>query len=83
MSSSPLEPLQHILQEADLNGLGQTLPLLIKLTPDNIIHESAETYREWERVPDDRKWSDVRSAGWQDLFRGCFKVKGSSRPVSY
>jgi hypothetical protein len=45
---------------------------LIKLSPDKIINEAAEVYREWERVPDKQKWADPESKGWQVLYRRCF-----------
>lgn len=54
---------------------------LIKLCPDKVIHESAEVYRAWEQVPDDRKWSDPVSDGWQELHRGCFRQAGIPVPT--
>lgn len=54
---------------------------LIKLCPDKVINESAEVYREWEQVPDARKWSDPAADGWQELYRGCFNQSGIPRPT--
>ncbi len=54
---------------------------LIKLCPDNVINESAETYREWEKVPDNQKWADEESTGWQRLENRCFKGQGIPTPT--
>jgi hypothetical protein len=54
---------------------------LIKLSPDKIIHEAAEVYREWEQVPDNRKWADPNSDGWQELYRKCFSGAGVPAPT--
>jgi hypothetical protein len=70
-----LDPDDHEEQNMAWGNL-----FLIKLTPDNIINESAEVYREWGRVPDDKKWSDPRSDGWQELYKGCFRENGVPVP---
>jgi hypothetical protein len=54
---------------------------LIKLCPDKVINESAETYRVWENVPDNQKWADQEQTGWQGLENKCFKGKGIPAPT--
>lgn len=54
---------------------------LIKLSPDKVIDDSSEVYREWERVPDKQKWADPKSDGWQELYKGCFSDGGVPTPT--
>jgi hypothetical protein len=54
---------------------------LIKLAADKTIDESAEVYREWEKVPDNQLWADPRCAGWQELVKGCFKQSRIPTPT--
>lgn len=54
---------------------------LIKLSPDKIINDASEVYREWERVPDKQKWADPESDGWQALYKGCFNDGGVPTPT--
>lgn len=49
---------------------------LIKLSPDEIIDDSAELYRDWYQVPQERRWSNVGDANWGELSEGCIGRDG-------
>lgn len=49
---------------------------LIKLSPDEIIHASAEAYRDWYQVPDGRRWSNRDETGWGRLADDCVRNGG-------
>lgn len=49
---------------------------LIKLSPDEIIDDSAELYRDWYQVPQERRWSNVGDANWGELSDGCIGRDG-------
>jgi hypothetical protein len=46
---------------------------LLKLSPDEIIHASAEAYRDWYQVPEGRRWSNQDEAGWGKLLDDCVR----------
>src|SRR5690242_4361982 len=55
---------------------------LIKLSPDKIINESAETYREWEKVPPEQRWTNGKAdEGWHELYKDCFKKEKLAPPT--